>query len=450
MPHVCGFALAHGRFCRESGHRNSRWIFVQSLTRIKQRPAVVGRPVRVAEHFSIIRGLQQNDDSLRDEGRSSAFHERLRQTQGKREIVDASSAQKQDASDISQEAAEQKSAHEQTGDAANPANMGSDSSDDSDATDLPDSYFRTGELPKEWSPPESSRPLWRPEGLLREAVALKKAEVEAAQTTLAERPDHPVNLRMTFYTAISDHRFSRVIRREDGALSVIAAMKRFQVDYGETKPRHIANLDNIAREARLLELSGVCAAMICTDKLRHGCENSEIAEVAKAVAKTSIERGIPLIRHDLIIDPIQIAEGAVAGAVAVNIVAAAALPDLPELLDAATAMGVECIVECHTELEREMALESGATILHFTNRDRSTNKIYPGRAEQLRLDVPSWVITIGSGGLVTAGDAWSLLDVGFDGVVLGETLLNSPRPERFIGEIQSRKRPLHNPFDVKF
>lgn len=274
--------------------------------------------------------------------------------------------------------------------------------------------------------------------------------MELIAGTILERPDHPTQLRMSFYESNPTLRFSKALRRDDGTLAVVAALKRFQPRYDAPKPELVADLNDIAREGRLLELAGVDAAFVNTDTMRFGCELAEITAISNAVAKTNVERGLPLSRQDLIINPIQIAEAAVAGASAVTICAAAALPDLLELLNAATAMGVEAIVECHTELERDLAIECGATMMYFTNRDRSTNIVYPGTAERLRVDIPAWIVTMGGGELRTARDAWSLLDAGFDAVVLGETLLKSRRAADLIREIRSEKRlsSLANPFQM--
>jgi indole-3-glycerol phosphate synthase len=290
-------------------------------------------------------------------------------------------------------------------------------------------------------------PSWRPAGLLREAVEIKRVEMQLAEGTLLERPDHPVNMRLSFYEAKPESRFTRAVRRDDQTLGIVAALKRFQPRCNESKPERIADLENIGREARILELAGVDAAFVNTDSMRYGCEVCEISQIAKQVARSSADRGLPLSRQDLIINPIQIAEAAVSGATAVTISAAACLPDLLDLLNAATAMGVEAIVECHTEIECEVAIDCGATIIFFTNRDRSTNLVHLGTAERLRRDIPAWIVTLGGGGIATAREAWSLLDAGFDAVVLGEALLKSRRGEELIREIRTQQRPA-DPFSM--
>lgn len=287
---------------------------------------------------------------------------------------------------------------------------------------------------------------WRPAGLLREAVSIKEVEVAMIEETLKERPDHPLNLRRAFFAPRTTHRYSQALRRRDGTIAVIAAVKRFQPQPGGERPRRVAALDDIGRDVRALELEGVDAAMVYTDSMRYGVETVEMLRISREVQNSNTDLGIPLSRNDIIIDPIQIAEAAEAGACCVNLIAAAALPDLFELLNSATAMGIEAVVECHTEFERDFAIECGATLLYLTNRDRTRNYIVPGTAERLVEEVPPWVVKIGGGGLATARDAWTLLDAGFQAVIFGETLMQSRGAQRFIDEIRSQRRLPADPF----
>ncbi|CAN8066917.1 unnamed protein product [Agarophyton chilense] len=185
---------------------------------------------------------------------------------------------------------------------------------------------------------------WKPSGLLREAVELKKLEVELMEATLQERPDHPINMCRSFYAHESSHRFSKALRRRDRTLSIVAAIKRFRPPpLGKTATK-IADLEDIGREARALSVNGVDAAFVFTDMLQYGVETRELSKIAGLLRISNVDPGMPVARQDLVIDAVQIAEAVVAGAAAVNIVAAAALPDIMDLMNAATAMGIESVV----------------------------------------------------------------------------------------------------------
>ena len=52
--------------------------------------------------------------------------------------------------------------------------------------------------------------------------------------------------------------------------------------------------------------------------------------------------------------------------------------------------------------------------------------------------------------MASARDAWELLDHGFNGVAIGETLLKSRRVKDFIKEIRSQRRTMADPFAGDF
>lgn len=290
---------------------------------------------------------------------------------------------------------------------------------------------------------------WRPAGLLRDAVQQKVAEMDDFADAVATRPDHPLNLRLAFFAQTPSHRFTNALRRSDGTLAVISVLKRVEMakDYSL---RAVAPLDNIGEDVRYLSAAGADAFIIHTDTPRSMLDMRDYARVSEALRVSNVDPGEPCARSDLIVHPVQIAEAAEAGAAAVVIIAAAALADLLELINSCTIMGIEPIVECHTELERDFAIEAGATILYLTNYDRAADRIVPGRAEELRDGIANWILTIGGGGIETARQCWSLLDAGFNAVALGKSLLRSRRKEGFINEIRSEKSLTMDPFAGRF
>lgn len=77
-----------------------------------------------------------------------------------------------------------------------------------------------------------------------------------------------------------------------------------------------------------------------------------------------------VIAKDIIISPLQIADALERGADGVVLHASILGRSLESMLDAATIMGTEAIVEVHTPDECEHALEIGATTLMVNNWDR--------------------------------------------------------------------------------
>lgn len=281
---------------------------------------------------------------------------------------------------------------------------------------------------------------WKPPGLLRDYVQNKEEEVDSLLEILDNRPDHPVNLRLGFFSSTPTHELTKAIRRPDGTLAILPMIKR--VELGQNMElRAIAPLEDIRGATKLLSKAGADGFIVQTD------ERSSMVSVSDL---TQISENHLCVRHDFIIHPIQIAEAAEAGASGVVIIAAAALNDLMELLNSATAMGIEAIVECHTKIEVEFAVEFGATILLLSNRNRAEDRIVPGRALELRKIVPDWLLTIAGGDIVSARDCWEYLDAGFNAVTLGKSLLRTPRQKGFMDEIRSQKCITMDPFAGRF
>lgn len=319
------------------------------------------------------------------------------------------------------------------------------------------------------NPPPPPKPVarWSPEGLLGAIVDEKRLETELLEGDLTHRPDHPLNLRLAFYAPTTPGRLGRAIRRGDGRVAIIGALKRFapaahdeaqgvgdgrwmagagNLDDGaggagrpETG-RLLSSLDDIARDARRLTTAGVEALAVHLDTPRYGTDVADLAAVVKAVAGTSAEPGPPVVAADVVVHPLQVAVAAEAGASAITLIAGAVLPDLETLLNTATLLGLEGLVECATELELAYALDVGATAVCLTNLDRATGRLRPGTAIALRRGVPEWVTTVAAGGIQTAGEAWAAADAGFDAVMLGEVLLRTRRVDGFVAEVHSRQR----------
>lgn len=294
---------------------------------------------------------------------------------------------------------------------------------------------------------------WKPAGLLEEAASLKAVEVQMLENIVLERPDHPINLKLSYFAPRTDHSLSRSVRRRDGTLAVLPFMKRFDppvngklrristdvpLDDEDTAATLVHPLPNLPDDVRAMWAVGADACVVSADFFRHGIDGTEFPAISARMRDAG--NNMPIIKHDIFVAPIQIAEAAAQGATAVSFVAGACLADLPELLDAATMMGLECIVECHSKLEVDFAMECGATILALSNWDRARNILVPGTAKRLIEVVPPFVTVLAGGGISSVEQCWELLDYGFNGVLLGTAMLRANRPSIFVEEVRSHKR----------
>ena len=135
---------------------------------------------------------------------------------------------------------------------------------------------------------------------------------------------------------------------------------------------------------------------------------------------------VPLLRKDFILDEVQIAESAAAGADAILLIVAA-LPDdqLQRLLDAAAVYQLDVLVEVHTLAELDRALETDARIIGINNRNLATFEVDLGVTEELSEQVPSGIVLVSESGIKSAEDVARVKACGVNAVLIGEALMRA-------------------------
>merc|ERR1712039_334945 len=130
------------------------------------------------------------------------------------------------------------------------------------------------------------------------------------------------------------------------------------------------------------------------------------------------EYTMPIIAKDFMIDPLQIAKAVCEGARAVLLIAAVCLPDLNDLLDTCTILGIEALVEVHTPEELNIAAECGAGVFLVNQRNRATGEIITGRAVEMMRYMPPDAQCLVCGGIPRLDQVRPLRRAGYDGFVL--------------------------------
>ncbi len=138
---------------------------------------------------------------------------------------------------------------------------------------------------------------------------------------------------------------------------------------------------------------------------------------------------VPLLRKDFIIDPYQLIESRAYGADAVLlIVAALELQELTDLHDEASELGLECLVEVHSEQDIERLSGIGARIVGVNNRDLATFETDLENSIRLRPLLPMDALAISESGIASASDVRRLIASGYDAVLIGESFMKSSNP----------------------
>ena len=240
--------------------------------------------------------------------------------------------------------------------------------------------------------------------ILDRIVATKHKEVATLRHRSAE---------LQYLAAIADRPrgFMRALR---GAAEVrlLAEVKRRSPSAGEIRP----DADPVAVASAYHE-AGAAAVSVLTDTEFFGGTLDDLRRVRAAVS-------LPVLRKDFVIDPLQLWETRAAGADAVLLIVRI-LDDglLRRLLDLAGELGMDALVEVHTDAELERARAAGATLVGINNRDLAAFRTDLELSLRLASGVSERVTLVAESGIRTAADVDRMGAAGFHAVLVGESLM---------------------------
>jgi indole-3-glycerol phosphate synthase len=138
----------------------------------------------------------------------------------------------------------------------------------------------------------------------------------------------------------------------------------------------------------------------------------------------------PVLRKDFIIDGYQVVEARAYGADALLLIVGA-LDDeeLEDLLLLTQHMGMEALVEVHTEEELERALHVGAAVIGINNRDLhsfTTSLATTARLAQLVPQHKGRPVLVSESGIFTPEHVAEVRGYGVDAILVGEALITAP------------------------
>jgi len=214
------------------------------------------------------------------------------------------------------------------------------------------------------------------------------------------------------------HRLRKMLAAKNPEFKIIAEYKRRSPSKG-----NIREDLQPAEAASLYQNAGACAISVLTEKHFFGGSIDDLREVRATTA-------LPVLRKDFIIHPVQLFEAAEAGADAVLLIAAALEDEtLGELLSIAEEeLGLDAVVEVHTKEEIERATNCGAQLIGINNRDLTTFEVSLSTSEALIRYAPENALLISESGLRTGDELSRLRTLGFDGFLIGGSLMQSDNP----------------------
>lgn len=212
--------------------------------------------------------------------------------------------------------------------------------------------------------------------------------------------------------------FADALRAGPG-VSLIAEIKRRSPSRGLLAP----GLDPSA-VARAYESGGSACLSVLTDSEFFGGSEEDLRRARDSVR-------LPVLRKDFTVCPADVCDARIMGADAVLVIAAA-LPGtaLEEVLGVAREVGIEALVEVHDEGELARAATAGATLVGVNQRDLFTFEVDRTAALRLAPSIPPGAVSVAESGVGSPSELGPLAEAGFDGVLVGESLVRATDPEQ--------------------
>jgi indole-3-glycerol phosphate synthase len=179
------------------------------------------------------------------------------------------------------------------------------------------------------------------------------------------------------------------------------------------------------------ERAGAAAVSVLTDGPSFGGSLDDLRRAREAT-------GLPILRKDFIVDPYQVHESLAAGADAILlIVAALGEAQLSELHGLAREAGLAVLVEVHDAAELEVALGAGSELVGINNRDLTTLTVDTGTTFELVPRLPADLLSVAESGFSRRDELAQLVQLGVDGVLVGEALMRASDIEATCGALSN-------------
>lgn len=257
--------------------------------------------------------------------------------------------------------------------------------------------------------------------ILDQIIETKKEEVALLNkaTTLS-------TLRRTIANLPACHNFRTAISGK--VCSIIAEVKSASPSRG----RLVEQFDPLSI-ARAYEQNGAAAISVLTDE-KYFCGHKNFLTQIKR------EVGIPVLRKDFIIDPIQVYETRAIGADAILLIVRVLGKELAEVIALSKELDLSPLVEVHAQNELDVALAAGAEIIGINNRNLDTFVTDINTSRDLKKQIPAGKTVVAESAIKDRADIDYLMKAGINAFLIGEGLVTAPdigkKLQAFIGEVR--------------
>ncbi len=202
-----------------------------------------------------------------------------------------------------------------------------------------------------------------------------------------------------------------------GLVAVIAEVKRRSPSAGPIRAAADA-----AALARSYADAGAAVISVLTEQAHFGGSLDDLSRVAR-------ETGLPVLRKDFVLDPLQVYEARAAGAAAVLLIVRALTDERLGALSAlAGDLGLATLVEVHSAAELERAAAVQPTAIGVNARDLETLLVDSSRHAALVPRVPPATLAVAESGLRGRSDVERVAAAGADAVLVGTAVAGAADP----------------------
>jgi indole-3-glycerol phosphate synthase len=152
---------------------------------------------------------------------------------------------------------------------------------------------------------------------------------------------------------------------------------------------------------------------------------------------------LPLLRKDFIVEEYQLFEARAFGADAVLLIATVLeRGHLLDLIQAASALELECLVELYEASELDRVDFDLVEILGVNNRDLRTFEVDRMHAPTVLAHAPNPIVRVAESGLRTPEDLAMVAEAGIDAVLIGETFMRAKSPGEALARLKDETAEL--------
>ena len=250
--------------------------------------------------------------------------------------------------------------------------------------------------------------------------------VAQRRRALSDRPLDHAALTLAAATAPVARNLAWTLRgyAEEDGVAVIAEVKRASPSAGA-----IALDADPVLQATAYDTGGAAVISVLTEPTHFGGSMEDLRDVRAAVEH-------PVLRKDFLIEPDEILEARAAGADSVLLISSCLSDDeLDTMLAASRELGMEPLVETHSDMDLERVLATDAAVIGVNARD----------LESLAVDVPAALrrlerigrdrVAVLESGIRSRADVEAAVAAGASGILVGETLMRAADPGATLHEL---------------